>query len=146
MFNIVQRVIDEETQFRYDAQLIAHLVPSSYRICFSFLRIFSIISSLRSLGKMLKCAVQMLRSGLTLTLVTLTITPCIERVCCWKITLSSFCSSRAILFCLVSCIFFRIFVRLQRYKKNSKIYTPSSKLSIPTMNKRLPSDQHDSFC
>ena len=46
----------------------------------------------------------MLRSGDTFTRVTLTIVPCMARVCSWKIMLSSFCSRRAILFCLVSCI------------------------------------------
>ena len=63
-----------------------------------------IISSPFSEGKMLRYAVQMLRSGLIFTRVTLTITPCIMRVCDWKIRLNSFCSSRAMRFCLVSCI------------------------------------------
>ena len=46
----------------------------------------------------------MLRSGDTRVRVTLTITPCINRVCDWKIRLNSFCRSRAMRFCLVSCI------------------------------------------
>ena len=46
----------------------------------------------------------MLRSGDTRVRVTLTITPCIIRVCDWKIRLNSFCRSRAMRFCLVSCI------------------------------------------
>ena len=80
-------------------------VPSSYLMAFSLAVILFIISSPFSLGKMLRYAVQMLRSGLIFTRVTLTITPCIIRVCDWKIRLSSFCRSLEILFCLVSCIY-----------------------------------------
>ena len=66
------------------------------------------ISSLFSLGNILSYAVQMLKSGLILTRVTLTITPCIWRVCSWKIVASSFCNSLDMRFCLVSCIIIRI--------------------------------------
>ena len=43
-------------------------------------------------------------TSLILQRVTLIITPRIERVCDWNIRLSSFCSSLAMRFCLVSCI------------------------------------------
>ena len=67
------------------------------------------IYSLCWLGNMLRYTRQMLRSGLIRQALTETNTPFIALVCSMKISLSSFCISREILFCLVVSIFFILF-------------------------------------
>ena len=86
---IVEGVVDEEAKFGDDAQLVVYTLP------------------------------QFVADGLLVGIdirVTLTSTPCIMRVCVWKMLASSFWRRRAMRFCLVSCIilYFMVFV-VQRY-------------------------------
>lgn len=108
------------------------LVPNSYRIWEVLRCIFCSNSSLFSEGKMDRYAVQMLKSGETLTRVTLTITPLMARVWLWKIRLNSFCRSLHIRFCRVSCIILSQTskVKGQRFWKAVKILFAISSISL----------------
>lgn len=89
-FQIVERVVDEELQFWYDAQLMAQaasqFVTDGTHIAVEVT--YDFVSTLR--GNMLMYARAMLRSGLTRTDVTDTSTPAIDLACSRNISLNSF--------------------------------------------------------
>ena len=96
---IVERVVEIETQLGNLAQLEAHLLRQL--VTYLARRRIDRLDGGLSEGNTLKYTLAILRSGLMRTMLTDTIVPWVLRVCAKKISLSSFCSRRLILFCRV---------------------------------------------